>query len=117
MTGNKQDYTWLEEFMGGFYEESVDAYHAFMGTYTDAESDEEAPNLLIEKAVAQIKDHIQTAIVEARIKELKWVVKTVGNEYDPMGWYPELGQRIDELAGATKSRTPKELKNTSKEDN
>jgi hypothetical protein len=40
----------IDDYLVEFYEKSVDAYHAFMGTYTDAESDETAPDRLIEES-------------------------------------------------------------------
>lgn len=55
-----EDSMGLDDLLTKFYEDSVDAYHAFMGTYTDTESDETAPDRLIDSARAQIIALIRT---------------------------------------------------------
>ena len=55
----------LDKLLTKFYEDSVDAYDAFMGTYTDGVADEEAPDRLIDKATDLI---ISTLIKEIRGK-------------------------------------------------
>ena len=47
--------------MEKYYEDSVDAYHAFMGTYTDAVADEEAPDRVIDEAVHKLVTLVQEA--------------------------------------------------------
>lgn len=44
----------LEQLLATYYENSVDAYHDFMGTYTDSASDETAPDRLIANTLQAI---------------------------------------------------------------
>ena len=55
----------IDNFLIKFYEDSIDAYHAFMGTYTDAEADDDAPDKLIEKAKEAIKQLIEEEVTES----------------------------------------------------
>lgn len=66
------------KLLGDFYEKSVDAYHAFMGTYTDAESDETAPDRLIEHYTSALTQ----LLLEARIDELQDIrIRSRGSTY------------------------------------
>lgn len=54
----------IDEVLEKFYGDSVDAYHAFMGTYTDAESDETAPDRVIKRAKKDYKALIKEVVDE-----------------------------------------------------
>jgi hypothetical protein len=57
--------------------------------YTDDDATEEIMDLFTK--------YSQTIEREARIDELAKVKDIIDGEYDPMGWYPELEERIESL--------------------
>lgn len=63
--GSQNSIDSLEDLMFWFYEDSVDAYHAFMGTYTDAVAVDDAPEKLVETYLPLLTAwHTQTAYQE-----------------------------------------------------